>query len=283
MKLRSLLMVPGDSQSGIAKAAMLASDALILDLESPVAEKTRAVARVRVANWIRGKRRRGLMVRIHPQSSDHYFHDLVTIVPARPAAIVLPRCGGLDDLVMLDHHLEAMEAANDLPRGSTRVLAVVESFGASAVTGYRDAPARLIGLCFGAEELGAKLGIAPRGPDGAYRVPLAQARAALLIAAAEMGIAAIDTPFPDPFDSEGLAGEIRAAADDGFTGKMCIHPSQVAPVTAAFTSSPERAEWARQIRRAFAATADSADTVMDGKMIDRAQLCVAERILSAFE
>lgn len=282
MKLRSLLVVPGDSQSNIAKAAMLASDALILDLESPAAPK-KSAARTRAANWIRGKRRRGLMVRINPQASEHYFHDLVTIVPARPAAIVLPRCGGLSDLIMLDHHLEAIEAANNVPRGATKVLAVIETLGAARVTGYRDAPARLIGLCFGAEELGAELGVTPRGADGLYRVPLAQARAALLVAAAEAGVAAIDTPFPDAFDREGLAAEIQAAADDGFTGKLCIHPSQVAPVTAAFTSSPERAEWARQIKRAFAAAPDSAGLVLDGRPIDRAQLCAAERILSAFE
>lgn len=282
MKLRSLLVVPGDSQSNIAKAAMLASDALVLDLQN-VAEKSRAGARLRAAEWMRGKRRRGLMVRINPQRSAHHFNDLVTIVPARPAAIVLPKCGGIEDVVMLDHHLEAIEAANDLPRGATKVLAVTETLGAVRASCYRGAPARLIGLCFGADELGAELGIAPRGPDGAYRAPLAQARAGLLIAAAEAGIAAIDAPFPDSADIEGLAREVRSAAEDGYTGKLCMHPSQVASVTAAFTSSAERAEWARRVKGAFDAAPDSEFLILDGKTIDRLRLCAAERILSAFE
>jgi citrate lyase subunit beta/citryl-CoA lyase len=183
----------------------------------------------------------------------------------------------------LDHHLDAIETANALPRGATKVLAVAESLAAVRAACYRGAPSRLIGLCFGAEGLGAEFGVAPRGPDGSYRAPLLQARNDLLVAAAQAGVAAIDAPFPDSLDVEGLGREIHAAANDGFAGKICLHPSQVAAITAAFTASPERAEWARRIKRAFDAAPDRDVLTLDGSLIDRLQLGVAERILSAFE
>jgi citrate lyase subunit beta/citryl-CoA lyase len=283
MKLRSLFLVAADSQANIAKAAMLASDALVLDLQHVATGRARAAARSRVVDWIKGRRRAGLMVGVGAQASPCYMDDLLAVVPARPAALVLPKCSGRDALHALDHHLEAIEAAHGVARGSTKIVAVIDTYAAIQGVRYADAPARLVGLCLGADALGAQIGIAPRGQDGMYRAPLAQARTSLVIAAADAGVAAIDAPFPDPHDHKGLVRETRAAVEEGYAGKMCIYPSQVAPVTAAFTSSPERAEWARRVKRIFDAAPGSDAVTLDGTIVGRAQLSAAERILSAFE
>jgi citrate lyase subunit beta/citryl-CoA lyase len=140
---------------------------------------------------------------------------------------------------------------------------------------------RVLAFCFGAEDLSADLGIAPRRADSSYPPPVERARAAVLLAAAASGLPALDTPWPDPRDPEGLAKEAAMAAQDGFAGKLCIHPAQIAPVNAAFTPDPERVAWARKVQDAFAANPDAGVFALDGKMIDRPHLKLAQRILAA--
>jgi citrate lyase subunit beta/citryl-CoA lyase len=151
------------------------------------------------------------------------------------------------------------------------------------LAGLAGAARRVLAFCFGAEDLSADLGIAPRRADHAYPAPVAAARAQVLIAAAAAGVPALDTPWPDPRDPAGLAAEARAAAADGFAGKICIHPDQVAAVNAAFTPDAGRLDWARRVVAGFAADPGAGVFALDGKMIDRPHLKLAERLLAAGE
>jgi citrate lyase subunit beta / citryl-CoA lyase len=203
-------------------------------------------------------------------------------VPGRPAAILLPKCIGPEDLRAIDHHLEALETAFALPVGGIGVLALVTETAASLrCLDYGGITPRLRALLFGAEDLAADLGISPRDTDGIYTAPIAAARSALLVAAAQAGIPAIDTPWPNPRDPAGLQTEIAAAVRDGFVGKLCIHPDQVAPAAAAFTPPPERVRWALAVRDLFAANPNAGVMSLDGRMVDRPHLKLAERILAA--
>ena len=286
LKLRNLLFAPGDSPRKSEKALASIADGVILDLEDSVALGAKDAARATVAALLTGLARPplsrpGVFVRINPRGTPQYLPDLAAVIQGRPAAIMLPKCTGPHDLVALDHHMEALETASGQQPGSIAVIALVTETAASLHhMDYRGAPPRLIALCFGAEDLSADLGIHPRGPTG-YHSPIAAARAATLIAAAAAGLAAIDTPWPDPRDPPGLDRETAEAARDGFAGKLCIHPDQLAPVAAAFTPSPDRVRWAEQVRDGFAARPNEGVFVLDGKMIDRPHLKLAERILAA--
>jgi citrate lyase subunit beta/citryl-CoA lyase len=176
-----------------------------------------------------------------------------------------------------------LETAAGLAVGSIGVLPIVTETAASvlALGSCPRAAGRVRALCFGAEDLSADLGIDPRRPDGGYPAAVVLARAAVLVAAAASGVAAVDTPFPDPRDPAGLAREAEAAASDGFAGKLCIHPDQIGPVNAAFTPAPARVAWAQRVRAAFAANPGAGVFAMDGKMIDRPHLRLAERILAS--
>jgi len=280
-KLRSLLFAPGDSARKAEKALASAADGVILDLEDSVGLPGKDAARAQVAALLPVSRP-GVIVRVNPRGTPWYRMDLAAVAPRSPAAILLPKCTGPDDLHALDHHLEALEAAHRLPVGGIRVLALVTETAASlARMDYGAAPARLLALCFGAEDLSADLGIAPRGPGQAYAAPVAAARAMTVLAAAAAGVGALDTPWPDPRDPAGLATEAQQAAADGFAGKLCIHPGQIEAVTAAFTPTPDRVAWAEQVRDGFAERPDAGVFALDGKMIDRPHLKLAERILAA--
>jgi citrate lyase subunit beta/citryl-CoA lyase len=281
MRLRSLLFAPGDSPRKAEKALAGDADGVILDLEDSVAPDAKPGAREAVAALLGQVRHPNLLVRVNPPGTPWYLDDLAAVVRGRPAAVVLPKCAGPADLAALDHHLEALEAAAGLAHGGVGVLALVTETAASVhAMDYRGVTPRLRALLFGAEDLSADLGIAPRDETGAYAAPVAAARAATLLAAAAAGVPALDTPWPDPRDADGLAREAAAAARDGFAGKLCIHPSQVGPVNSAFTPSAEQVAWARRVRDGFAARPGAGVFALDGKMVDKPHLRLAERILA---
>ncbi len=281
LKIRNLLFAPGDSARKTEKALASMADGIILDLEDSVAPGHKDEARAMVAALVPDLSRPGTIVRINPRGTPHYLADLAAIVPARPAAIMLPKCTGPHDMAALDHHMEALEVAAGLTPGTIAVIALVTESAASILSmDYRGAPPRLQALCFGAEDFSADLGVAPR-PAGVYNAAAAAARALTLIAAAAAGLPAIDTPWPDPRDPEGLRTEAAAAARDGFAGKLCIHPDQLAPVAEAFSPAPDQVRWAHAVRDGFAANTGAGVFLLDGKMIDRPHLKLAERILAA--
>jgi citrate lyase subunit beta/citryl-CoA lyase len=285
VKLRSLLFAPGDSPRKIEKALATNADGLILDLEDSVVPAQKASAREATAQVLAGLdcRARGVVVRINPRGTEWYLADLAATVSKRPALVMLPKCTGPHDLAALDHHLEVLETAAGLPVGEIGVLALVTETASSLATlsSYAGAAPRLTAMCFGAEDLSADMGITPRGPDFAYRAPIAHARAATLAAAAAAGVPALDTPWTDPRDPDTLAAEAQAAAADGFAGKLLIHPAQIDAVNAAFTPPPDRVAWATAVRDAFAANPGAGVMALDGKMIDRPHLKLAQRILAA--
>jgi citrate lyase subunit beta/citryl-CoA lyase len=283
MRLRSPLFAPGDSERKMTKAIASTADAVILDLEDSVAAPAKPTARAMVPEVVRAHPGRGLIVRVNPRSTPWYLEDLAAAVPAGPAAVMLPKCRGPGDLLALNHHLEALEAAAGTPIGGIGVVAIVTETAGSvfALGSYEGVASRLIAICFGAEDLSADLGISPRHADGSYPAAVVLARAQVLVAAGALGVPAIDTPYPDHSDPIGLRREAEVAEADGFAGKILIHPAQIDVVNAAFTPPPERVRWAERVNAAFTANPDSGVFALDGKMIDRPHWKLAQRILAA--
>jgi citrate lyase subunit beta/citryl-CoA lyase len=289
VRLRSPLFAPGDSPRKTEKALAGEADAVILDLEDSVAPSGKPDARAMVAALLPhvtrpDMMRPGVVVRINPRDTPWYLADLAAIVPGRPAAVMLPKCAGPEDLLALDHHLEALEVASGQAPGAVGVIPIVTESAAGALALGRYGPAmmrRVAAICFGAEDLSADLGISPRLQDGSYPAPVAAARATVVLAAAACGVAALDTPWPDPRDPAGLAREAAAAYADGFSGKLCIHPGQIGPVNAAFTPDAARLDWARRVLEGFARTPGAGVFALDGKMIDQPHLKLARRLLAA--
>jgi citrate lyase subunit beta/citryl-CoA lyase len=81
-------------------------------------------------------------------------------------------------------------------------------------------------------------------------------------------------------DTEGLRLECQAAARDGFTGKMAIHPGQVETINTAFTPGAEEVAGAEEIVRLFAANPGAGALSLRGHMVDKPHLARAERTLA---
>jgi citrate lyase subunit beta/citryl-CoA lyase len=65
----------------------------------------------------------------------------------------------------------------------------------------------------------------------------------------------------------------------GFLSKMAIHPAQVEPINRIFSPSLAELDWARKVVKAFAKAGNGGVTQMDGKMLDKPHLKLAQRLL----
>lgn len=279
----SMLFVPASAPDKYRKALASQAGALIVDLEDSVAPEAKAAARAHLATMLSGPRDKPVWVRVNDASTGLLLDDLVSAVRARADGIVLPKCSGRASLLPVAHYLDALEAAEDLPRGEMKILAIATETARSLWhTGeYVDCTPRLWGLTWGAEDLSADVGSFTNREDGAYTAPYQQVRTLCLFAAAAAGVRAIDAVCVSVNEPELVRAEAREAYRDGFVGKMAIHPAQLAPIHEAFTPSDEQRHWARRVVEAFAQAPNQGALSLDGKMIDRPHLKLARRILGA--
>jgi citrate lyase subunit beta/citryl-CoA lyase len=283
--MRSLLFVPGDSQRKLEKALGASADILLVDLEDSVAAPAKPEARRIAAEFVSSERAKAaaiLYVRVNDLSTGMTDDDLAAVMRSRPAGIMLPKSCSGDDVMLLSAKLRVHEARNGIEDGATRIIPIITetAIGVLSAASYRNTTPRLAGLTWGAEDLSAAVGArSARDGDGRYTDLFRHARTMTLLAASAAGVPAIDTVFPDFRNEAGFRAECMAAERDGFTARMAIHPSQVAVINEVFTPSPEAIAEARKVVDAFREAGDPGVLAIDGKMVDRPHLRLAERIL----
>jgi citrate lyase subunit beta / citryl-CoA lyase len=286
MRLRSLLFVPGDSERKFAKARGVGADALILDLEDSVAPSQKAAARDIVSQLLEEKAPRdwAFFVRINALDTGLALDDLCAVVKSGLDALLIPKTNGAADVERIAHYLDALEAKAGMPQGSVK-LAIVATETAKAMFAlgsYVPAHPRLVGLTWGAEDLSAALGATDnKEADGAWTFPYAVARAQCLFAASAAEVAPIDTLFVDFRDTEGLERDCRRSRRDGFTGRIAIHPDQVATINRCYAPSEAEIAHAEKIVAAFAANPGAGTLGVDGKMVDIPHLKAAQKTLAS--
>ncbi len=288
MRLRSLLFVPGDSPRKFDRAKDSSADVLILDLEDAVAPPSKPAARAHVAERVRGAEARpwAMFVRVNPLDSGLMLEDLCAVVAPGLDGILVPKANGAADIERIGCYLDALEQKAGMPAGGVRIAVVATETPAAmfALGGYAPAHPRLVGLTWGAEDLAAAIGAtANKEPDGNWTQPYQQARSLCLFAAANAGVAPIETIYADYRDHEGLERDCRRARRDGFTGRIAIHIDQVATINRCFSPSEGELEEARRIVAAFAARPDAGTLGIDGKMYDIPHLKAARRTLAAVD
>lgn len=285
--MRSALFVPGDSERKLAKGLGSGADCLFIDLEDSVSLENKTAARTTTAAFLKAHigdaERPALFVRINAFDTELTEDDLSVIMANRPDGIVLPKSNHGQDVTELDTRLRVHEAQNGLEDGSTKIIAIITETAIGALqagTYYHSSP-RLNAVTWGAEDLSADIGaLERRFPDGTYRDVFRFARVQTLLGAVAAGVQPLDTVYPDFRDETGFRHECEEAAKDGFTGKMAIHPAQVAIINEVFTPSQEEIAKARAVVAAFEAAGNPGVLAVDGEMLDRPHLKKAEKLLA---
>lgn len=285
-RMRSLLFVPGDSERKFARAMASGADVLYLDLEDSVAPTNKDMAREQVAGWLGSASADApaLYVRINPLDSGLAERDLAAVVRPGLAGVLLPKPDGAQDVVALGAMIDRFEKAAGLPAGGIGIMVVATETPRAvfALGGYAPAPPRLTGMTWGAEDLAAAVGAtANQEADGSWTEPYRMVRSLCLFAACAAEVAPIDTLYADFRDAEGLERDCRRSRRDGFTGRIAIHPDQVATINRCYSPSEAEVAQARAIVAAFAANPGAGTLGIDGKMYDLPHLKAAARTLAA--
>jgi citrate lyase subunit beta/citryl-CoA lyase len=105
-------------------------------------------------------------------------------------------------------------------------------------------------------------------------------RATCLLAARAANVAPIDTLHADFRDEAGLIADSTASAREGFTGRLAIHPAQVAAINAAYSPTAADIAHAQRVVAAFAANPGTGVVGLDGMMLDRPHLKQAQTLLA---
>jgi citrate lyase subunit beta / citryl-CoA lyase len=285
---RSTLVVPGSSERFIAKAASSSADQVLLDLEDSVTPDALPAARQRIiAALPRYDRRRMLRaVRVNATSSPWFYGDVITIVEAAGAlldVIVLPKVNVPGDVYMLDRLLAQIEAVHGYDRQIAIEAQIETAQGMINVEQIATSSPRLAALIFGPGDFAASIGaptLSIGGVDESYPGHVWHAALSRIVwAAATAGLAAIDGPYAAYNDVDGLNRSAGLARALGCDGKWAIHPSQIAPINAAFSPTPDEIVRAQRIVASLKQATTGAAT-LGGEMIDGASIRLAERVLA---
>ena len=265
---RSYLFVPATDAHRVDKALASAAHAVIVDLEDAVLPDAKADGRIMVAEKLRAPRARGLqLVRVNGLDTAHARADLAALDDLVLDAIVVPKA-------------EPQPLLGLAPSGPPVVALVETARGLRRAFEIATRIPRVSALMLGAVDLAAELGATP-GPDGRE---LLHARSVIVVDSAAAGLGGpIDGPCIAIDDEVALRAEATAAKALGFSGKACIHPSQLDVVHSVFAPSEDELAWARRIvDAAGAANARGRGAIaVDGQMVDAPVVARARRLLAS--
>ena len=266
----SLLYLPGDNTKFITKSVTTKCDAIIMDLEDAVSTDHKSLARETTAAAVSRFHEMGvdkeLMVRINSFSTTLAYQDLLAIVPYGLDAVIVPKADK-ESICVADNLLAALENEHKLPRIS--IIGLIET--AAGLVQAEDtikASTRLDGLQFGAEDYTRDLEIMRTNQGN--EVSFAKQYMAVMCHA--YGIDAIDTPYTDIHDEEGLKYEIETA-------------KQMDVINTAFLPSASDISYAERLIQAFdkAVAMGRGSITFEGKMIDLPIYQRAKRLVSRVE
>ncbi|RSN16878.1 CoA ester lyase [Streptomyces sp. WAC 05977] len=254
---KTFLFVPGHRPDRFAKAAASGADVVILDLEDAVAPDRKEAAREHVRAWLTEGHQ--AVVRINAAGTAWYDDDVASA--GRALAVMLPKAENRAEIDSLAGRLPGVPIL-PLVETAAGIAGAVEVCGADAV----------VRPAFGSVDLAVQLGVDHRSHEA-----LRYARSALVVAAAATGRAApIDGVTTALDDDAALAADVEHAKTLGFTGKLCVHPRQVAAASRGLAPSDGEIEWARDV---IARAGDGSVTVAGGQMVDKPVEARARAIL----
>ncbi len=268
--MRSMMTVPVVVRRFIDKAPAAGADAVCLDLEDSIPPAEKAAARPLARGAIETMPRSGfaLYVRVNGYATGLTEDDLAAVVRPGLDGIVLSKAESAGIVADLDAHLGRLESEHGLEAGHVAIVPLIETAkGIMEAYDVCRASERITAAIFGAEDFATDMAI--KRTDAGEEVRWARSMVAVACRAAE--VAAIDTPDPNYSDEAHLARQMAFARSLGYTGKLCIHPTQVRIANEIFSPGEEEIAEARAIVEAFereGLAKGIAAIAVDGRMID---------------
>jgi len=254
------------------KALASGADMVCVELEAGIAPRAKPVARSAAMKLFESPQADdGIerIVRINSFREQFGSADVQAVLgtDTPPPALMMPKVQTPDEVMLLDDLLT--ERGHD-----TRLHVIIETnAGLEAAFDIANCSARVDAMFFGGVDMAAELGCRNEWE------PLLYARSRVVHAAASAGLDAIDVPYLDLEDPDGMEHAAIQARDLGFSGKGAVHPKQIAALNEVFTPTADQIARARRIIAEFQA-ADTGLVVIDGKLIEKPVLREMHRIIA---
>ncbi len=291
---RTILSVPGHMAKMHLKASGSAADVVMIDLEDSVPEAKKTEARLVAIKSLQSLdwNQKTITVRINPLNTSFAFRDILDIGCSAGSiidTIVIPKVNTPGDIHFLSRFLDGIEIEKGQKR-EIRIEASIETAqGLENASRIAKSSHRLKSLVFGIADYSLSVGaritsMSGHGeadetayPGHRWHFPISR----MVMAAKANGLLAIDAPFGDFKNPEGLQHSAAMACALGCDGKWVIHPDQIGIVNSVFTPSLKDIERAKIIVK----TIDNAGSIgkgavsVEGKMVDQATVRLARQLL----
>lgn len=265
---RTMLFMPGNNPGMLQNAPILGADSVILDLEDAVSltEKDSARTLVREAIKFLDYSNVELVVRVNPLDTEFGPKDIDTIARVKPDTLMIPKATE-EQMKTIDDMLSKIESEEGFENGSIKLIPIVETaYGLENVYSIINSSKRTVAVLLGAEDLTSDFGI-KRTKEGEE---IFYARNRVSTACRASRVDAIDTPFTDTNDYEGLAKDTARAKSLGFTGKAAINPRQIDTIHSVFAPTEQEIKHSLRVLAARDEAKEKGLGVfsLDGKMVD---------------
>ena len=279
--LRSLLFVPGNRANMLDKAVGLRPDAVVPDMEDSVPAAEKAHAREMIASFLPRLAEAGhqIIPRINALYTGLLEDDLAAVIGPYIRGVSVGKVGSANDVRRIADAVGRAEISAGVTFGGTYLVLWVET--ASAIVNAFPicrASNRVIAIAFGGEDLTNDMTI----PRTESEEEIAYPRSVVAVTARAAGVLALETPYFNYKDDEGLRRNSTASRNLGFRGRFAIHPSQIDGINASYMPSEEEIEQASRVVDAFAdaEVRGSAATSLDGMVIDVPVVERARKVLA---
>ncbi len=294
---RSVLSVPANREKMIRKALNLPADEVMLDLEDsvPLQEKESArkavIAALREGEWADRVR----AYRINDMGTPFAYRDVIDVVEEAGEwvdVIVVPKVNDPAEIQAIDYLLTQIEMRKGYEKRIGLEASIETALGMERVAEIAASSPRLEALVFGVADYGASVGMPSKGVSGhgdaesnypghRWHFPLSR----MVMAAKAHGLAAIDAPYGNFQDSQGLRDSCQWSRSLGYDGKWAIHPNQLAVINEVFSPREEDIQRALRVVSAHkeARSRGEGAVAIDGKMVDAASVRLAQTTVALWE
>ena len=268
---RSFIFTPGLKPEMFPKALNCGVDMVCVELEDGIAPKDKKLARensIELFKTDSGHENVERILRINSIRTQFGLDDLNAVLNSEkpPPSLMLPKVMDAEEILIVDDLLT--EAGKNC-----ELHPIIETNkGLENVFKIASSSKRIKTLFFGLIDMAAELRCKLTWEDLLY------ARSRVVHAAARVGIDAIDGPYLDLQDQEGLEKYCEQARNLGFTGKGSINPKQVPIINKIFSPNKEEVAKAERILEIFG-EADTGLVMVDGKLIEKPVLRQMQRTL----
>ena len=280
LMLRSVLFAPATRADVLAKLPRSKPDAAIIDLEdgvpSQAKEAARDIAHSAAEKLTVSHPQIHWFVRINAVGTPWFVDDVTQALTPSLTGIVLPKYESLEQLEQLRRVLEG--------QGLEQLVVMVgieTALGVERVGQTLQGP--ISAAYFGAEDFIADMG-GERTTEG---LEVLYARSRVALASRLAGIPALDQVVTDFHNDSRFITEATQARALGYTGKLCIHPSQVPLANRFLGPNPHEIERSKRLLDAYhqAQANNQGVIVFEGQMVDlpmvkRAQTLLAQSLMN---